>query len=131
MKRALTLAAIAACSGCGSDEPRPQAEAGGAAAVDSGEGGSASCAALDEESCKKAQATGHCAPTYGWKVPGGAKEYAGCTEELACDLVISCGVSPAGECWKFPDSCVPSGWSAIFECYQGPPACDEALDGGS
>lgn len=45
---------------------------------------------------------------------------------------MSCGLDPSGTCWLFPDTCVPEGWTPVYECNpDSAPACAGAFkDGG-
>lgn len=120
------------CILCGPtyDEIPPCADAGtpdGSTDVDA----SAVCKGLDEEACLSAAGPGKCTALHGAKVPGGTKQFVACRSECMGGAVVSCGIDPAGSCWVFPDTCVPEGWTSVFECNpDGAPACVGALDAG-
>lgn len=56
--------------------------------------------------------------------------FTGCIESGVCTAAPTCGVSPKGEKFTFPNGCVPEGWKSAL----GDPCCESsctAADGTS
>jgi hypothetical protein len=103
-------------------------DGGGTAGTSSASGG---CVGLSEDECIERRSQG-CDSLYGWTTEGSrfdsnTYEYVGCRDgEKLCSTAISCGLNPAtGECWGFPDTCIPDEWvhGNDFDCDATPPTC--------
>jgi len=92
------------------------------AAVDGGDG--SHCSALEETACL---ADPICMRLYGKPLPSGSLRYVNCT--VSCGGALpTCAIDPNGVCWIFPSTCVPVGWTKVWECE--PTECAGAFDAG-
>lgn len=96
---------------------------------DASSGGTTSCAGLDEAACKQQVKTQSCWAYYGSKVPGGKQEFVLCDKYCFGGPAESCSVDPSGQCYLFPGTCSPSGWTFVWDCNpDAAPSCMGAFD---
>lgn len=88
----------------------------GGTAVDASADIADPCSGLDEEACNKEVQNQKCWAYYGWKVPDGTKHFVLCDVYCSGGAAESCSVSPSGECYLFPDTCAPTGWTFVADC---------------
>jgi hypothetical protein len=107
--------------------PRSIAEGGAsnAAGGSSSSGGAAGvCDSLSQAAC---EASSDCVPLFGRKgtlgkplrdTESSSRSYQGCRHDfydgLGCGAAVTCGYDPNGvDCWVFPDTCIPAGWTVL------------------
>ena len=142
--RTALILALAWAASCSAGDNPPDHAMSDAADADDGDGGaeagdaepdkidgSPACAVLDEGSCQLEAQKHVCTALYGWKVPGGAKQFVACRGYCLGGATFTCAVDFSTVCWKFPDTCTPDGWASVPNCdADAAPTCKGALDGG-